>query len=109
VTRISFWQPAGEHERFASHAFDGAIGKQVPLLKGPADEDIGLCMLVAAEVAEDGTGVLLTIEVLGSAGPVFSPSAETGGMSFAFTEPDPNSVPRDPLSVSPPRISWKTS
>jgi hypothetical protein len=107
VTRISFWHPAEEHERFAPGAFDRAIGQQVPM-KGPERQDLGLCTLVAAEVAEDGTGVLLTIEVPAGAGPVFSPSAETGGMSFAFAGPDPDAVPRDPLDAKPPRISWKT-
>jgi hypothetical protein len=107
VTRISFWHSAEEHERFALNAWDSQIGKQVPL-KGPGREDLGLCMLVAAKVAEDGTGVTLTIETPESAGPVFSPPSETGGMAFSFADPDPDPVPRDPLDAKLPRITWKT-
>jgi hypothetical protein len=105
MTRISFWYPAENHERFAPHAFDGAIGKQVPM-KSPALEDMGMYTLVAADVAEDGSGVTLTIEAPGSVGPVTSLPA--GTMSFAFREPEPDVVLYDPLNVKPPRIKWKT-
>lgn len=105
MTQISFWQPAGENERFASHAWDGQLGKQVPL-KGPGGEDLGLCTLVSAEVAEDGSGVMLTIEVPDS----FSPdrAIPMSGMGFAFREPEP--LPRETVSLEAvrPRITWKT-
>jgi hypothetical protein len=113
VTRISFWQPAGTYDvpgkgqypqEYAPHAFDQAVGKQVPV-KGPDRQDLGLCTVVAAEVAEDGTGVMLTIEVPENCGLVFSPPAGAG--SFSFREPDPDQVPHDPLDAKPPRITWK--
>jgi hypothetical protein len=106
MTRISFWHPAENHERFAPHAFDGVIGSQVPV-GGQAREDLGLCTVVAAEVAGDGSRVLLTIEVPESYGPVTSQAGGAGGMSFAFTDPDPDLVPRDPVTVKPPRIKWR--
>jgi hypothetical protein len=113
VTQISFWKPAGTYtvpgkgefpQKFAAHVFDAQIGKQVPV-KGPGREDLGLCTLVAAEVAEDGTGVTLTIEAPEGFGP--AGFAAAGGMGFTFADPDPGPAPRDPLSASPPRITRK--
>jgi hypothetical protein len=92
MTQISFWQPAGTYavpgkgefpEKFMPRAFDRAIGKQVPMT-GPGGEDLGLCTLVAAEVAEDGSGVTLTVE-LPPAAARLSPAAQ--GMSFAAKPP----------------------
>jgi hypothetical protein len=113
MTRISLWQPAGTFDVpgkgefpqvFAPGSWDSQIGKQVPCRLG-GDETV-LCTLVAAEVVQNGSGVMLTIELPGSSG-LELPLAP-GDMSFAFRESDPDAMSRDPLDVKPPQISWKT-
>lgn len=54
-------QNAPEHHTFAPGAFDFQIGWTFPLtVEG---RQIDNCKVVAAEVAEDGTSVTLTVEV----------------------------------------------
>ncbi|MEE2040189.1 hypothetical protein Q8791_23510 [Nocardiopsis sp. CT-R113] len=60
--RMSFVQPAGEGSRFAEGAFDGVIGKTIPV-NTPEGRHQG--RVVAATVAEDGQSVELTVEVDG--------------------------------------------
>jgi phage head maturation protease len=69
--RYTIWQPAGTvdipgkgefTERFAPGAFDGTVGKEVPLTY--EEREIGRGRVVSAEVAEDGSGVSITYEVL---------------------------------------------
>lgn len=59
--RIQVEQPASDGSTFAPDAFASQIGKTVRLnIEGaPASE----CKVVAAEVAEDGASVVLTLEV----------------------------------------------
>jgi hypothetical protein len=102
MAEASFWQPAEGDEQFMPGAFDAQIGKQVPV-KGPGGEHLGLGTLVSADVGEDGSGVMLVFSLPEDRVPEL-PAPETGGMSFAFAEPDPDLVPRDPLSAKPPRI-----
>lgn len=67
--RLEIWQPAGTFdvpgkgeftERFAPHSWDSQVGKKVPLKV--AGRQVGTGTLVAAKVADDGSGVTLTIE-----------------------------------------------
>lgn len=70
-TRYTAWEPAptdyvpgkGEvRSRFAPGSWDRQVGKVVPLkVEGT---EVAQVRLVAAEVAEDGSGVSLTYEVL---------------------------------------------
>lgn len=54
-------QQAPEHHAFAPGAFDSQIGETFPLtVEG---RQIDNCKVVAAEVAEDGASVTLTLEV----------------------------------------------
>lgn len=54
-------QQAPEHHTFAPDVFDSQIGKTVPL--AVEGRQIDNCKVVAAEVAEDGASVTLTVEV----------------------------------------------
>lgn len=68
MTRYTMTIPAGEHERFAPHSWDSQIGREVQIVlretdDGPVIAAMGRGRVVAAEVAEDGTSVTLTIEV----------------------------------------------
>lgn len=69
--RYEVWEPAGTFEvpgkgefpqRFASGAFDRSIGKVVPLKI--EQRAVGHIRLLAAKVAEDGSGVALTYEIV---------------------------------------------
>ena len=77
--KVELRQPAGEHERFAPHSWDGQIGKRVPFKV--AGVQIGTATLLAAMVSEDGSEVLLTLDIPVTAGD--SPS----GFGFHFEEP----------------------
>ena len=105
MNQIRFWEPAEENERFASDSWNSQIGKQVPI-RGPGGQDMGLVTLIAAEVAADGSGVTLTIEMPDDSHPDHEIPAS--GMSFSFREPEP--LPREtvPLEAGRPRITWKT-
>jgi hypothetical protein len=59
--RLTFRQLAEDHTVFAPDAFAGVIGQRVPLTM--AGERIGTALLLAAEVAEDGRSVSLTVQV----------------------------------------------
>jgi hypothetical protein len=59
--RISFDHPAEAGERFAPDAFDVSVGKEVRL--SVQGRPSGTCRLVAAEVASDGSSVMLTYDV----------------------------------------------
>lgn len=61
--RFRFMHRAEEFERFALNAFDGAIGKPFTLNHLGKTKHQGT--LVAAEVAEDGRSVELTVDVPG--------------------------------------------
>lgn len=67
--RISCWQPAGlVHvpgkgdfpERFAPGAFDSVIGTEVPMTLN--QREIGRATVISADVDDDGSGVMLTLE-----------------------------------------------
>ena len=100
MSQLSFWEPAGENERFDPHAWDSQIGNQVPFRPGP-----GSCTLIAAEVAGDGSGVTLTIEIPDDFPP--DKAIPMSGMSFAFREAKPEPWATVPLEVVRPRIRWK--
>jgi hypothetical protein len=80
---------AAEHERFAPGAFDRTVGSQVPVnLRetdgGPVLGSLGTGTVTAADVAEDGTSVTLTVEVDGvSLGRTVPP--DLSPFSFRFT------------------------
>lgn len=60
--RIEVEQPAEPGTTFALDAFDSQIGRTVPMnIAGRAVD--GGCKVVAAEVADDGRSVSLTLEV----------------------------------------------
>ena len=93
--RVEFHQAAGEHERYAPHAFDGLIGKTVPWnLRETEDSPIlstpGTATVIAVTVDEDGKGATWTVDFEGDA-PVGRQSPLAGftgseGMSFSFRE-----------------------
>lgn len=61
MTRIQLRQPAPAGSGYAPNAFDSQIGKEVPFnIDGNRR---GLCAIVAAEVTEDGSAALLTVDV----------------------------------------------
>lgn len=60
---------AGEHERFAPRSWDSQIGKEVPVNLRQTDDSPVIAQVVrgrviAAEVAEDGSSVTLTVETI---------------------------------------------
>ena len=63
MTRFEIVQYAGEHETFAPQAFDGSIGKTVPL--NVEGRGAGEATLVSAVVADDGKSATLTFELDG--------------------------------------------
>jgi hypothetical protein len=73
-TVITIWRPAGTvsvpgkgsaRQRFHALAWEGRIGQTVLLHR--KGEPVGAGRLVSAIVADDGSGVTLTYEVLGLA------------------------------------------
>jgi hypothetical protein len=61
MTRHVITIGAAEHERFAPHSWDGQLGQTVPFkVEGRHVAD---ATVIAAEVAEDGAEVTLTVEV----------------------------------------------
>ena len=66
MTRFEIVQYAGEHETFAPQAFDGSIGKAVPLKV--ERRGAGEATLVAAVVADDGKSATLTFDLDGPEG-----------------------------------------
>jgi hypothetical protein len=70
--RIQHWQPSGTFEvpgkgefpqRFAAHAFDNCVGKDVPFKIEGVER--GRATVVAVEVAEDGSGATWTVDIDG--------------------------------------------
>jgi hypothetical protein len=71
VVRVEFWEPAGTFDvpgkgefpqRYASHAFDGAIGKTVPL-KHEGGVPVGTATLVEVRVDADGLGATFVVDI----------------------------------------------
>lgn len=60
--RTTAWQPAGPDEVFASGAFDRSVGQLI--VDQYEGRPVGHSRVIAAEVAEDGSGVMLTLEVV---------------------------------------------
>jgi hypothetical protein len=69
--RYEAWQPAGTfevpgkgefQERFASGAFNRSVGKVIPLKI--EERPVGHVRVISAEVAEDGSGVTFTYEIV---------------------------------------------
>jgi phage head maturation protease len=69
--RYEIWQPAGTFEvpckgefqqQFAPGAFDRSVGKVVPLKI--ESRPVGHARVVSAEVAQDGSGVTFTYEIV---------------------------------------------
>ena len=75
--RIEFEQPADPGTTFAPDAFDRAIGDLQTVRVGDQWHEVPL---VAAQVAEDGTSVRLTLELPDGA----LPQASTPPGSFGF-------------------------
>ncbi len=61
--KITLTQRADEHERYAPDAFASQIGKRVPLTIGDPPTSVGDCLVVGAEVTDDGTTVAITYEL----------------------------------------------
>jgi hypothetical protein len=59
--KMSYEQPAPDGATFAADAFDGQIGKEVPVNVPGGGRKTG--RVLAAQVAEDGRSVELTLEV----------------------------------------------
>lgn len=72
--KITFTMYAPDGERFAPTAFDGQIGKQVPVL---ADVGVSQAELLEAKVAADGASAELTVE-----GDLRLPPASVSDFSF---------------------------
>jgi hypothetical protein len=63
VTTIQVRQAADENERYVPGCFDSSVGKHIPFKLGDHPVPGATCKLIAAEVADDGSEVLLTLEV----------------------------------------------
>lgn len=86
--RITFWQSAEDHERYAPHAFDRCVGQTVPWTfketeHGPAISRLGEATVVAVEVADDGSGATWTVDVPDSDRPLGGSGVR---MSFSIPE-----------------------
>lgn len=57
--KVTFRMCADDGDRFAPGAFDGQIGKVIPIL---ADGGASQALLIAAKVADDGTSAELTVD-----------------------------------------------
>ncbi len=82
---------AGEHERFAAGAFDSQVGKSVPFKLG--ETQVADATVVAAEVAEDGTEAVLTVDIP-DAGILQDEIARQSAGLFSFAVPDPKFRPK---------------
>jgi hypothetical protein len=60
--RTTSWMPAAPGEVYAPGAFDRSVGQIIVDKYG--DVPVGHSRIIAAEVAEDGSGVTLTLEVV---------------------------------------------
>ena len=67
TVRITFRLNAGPHERFTESVARSLVGQR-PMLNareyedGPITDDYGHCLIVGAEVVDDGFAVLVTYE-----------------------------------------------
>ena len=62
--RVEFYQSAGEHERYAPHAFDRLIGQDAPFKIGGIER--GRATVVKVVVDEDGRGATWTVDIEGA-------------------------------------------
>ena len=63
-TQIKTYQPAAPGEVFAPDAFESEIGRRIPMtVEGRASNMVAL--VIGADVAEDGSGVLFKMEIDG--------------------------------------------
>lgn len=76
---------AGEGERFARGSWDLQVGKTVPFKLG--DRHAADATVISAEVAEDGSGVSLTVEVPDAPGT--DAIAEQAAGHFSFSPKNP--------------------
>src|SRR5258708_2829131 len=77
--------PAGENERFASGSSDAQVGKTVPFKLD--DRHVADATVISAEVAEDGSGVSLTVEIPDMAGTEAITEQAAGHFSFSPKPP----------------------
>jgi hypothetical protein len=78
--RFQFVQRAEQHERFAPGCFDSQIGKFVPVNVEGAPHGRG--RLVAAEIADDGQSVELTVDTMPPLGDLGLPADLDGLFRF---------------------------
>jgi hypothetical protein len=107
--QIIFWLPAGTYvpgkgefpQTFETHAFDGVLGREVPVTRSNGGQVIGRGILTAAVVDADGGGVTLTIDMAGDVPDL------PQDISFSFREPDPPPRIPAPLTARPPVVRWR--
>jgi hypothetical protein len=124
MTRIEFWEPAGETEvpgkgtfrdKFAPGAFANAAGKRVPFRSRPGGRQLGWVTVVSVVVDEDGYGATWTVDAEFPAAHQdrhallrhmtgVTPGAR---MSFAFRPDDLGSAAWNPLAARPPVVRWR--
>jgi len=64
MTRVEFWQSAGENERYAPGAFAKVINTTVPLkLNGT---EVGRCTIVSVTPDDDGRGATWVVDFPGN-------------------------------------------
>jgi hypothetical protein len=81
--RIEFYQPAGEHERYMPHAFDGIIGQEAPFKIEGAER--GRATVVAVKVDKDGRGATWTVDIAGG-DPGKAAEAQAGRWRFRMPD-----------------------
>lgn len=79
--RMQYTQPAPPGGVFAADAFEAQIGRTVPLTLGGSSLERD-CEIVDAVVSEDGSSVMLTVEVDEDA----FPSETLAGNGFSIAE-----------------------
>lgn len=67
MTTLTFRQPAPKGSRFVHGCFDSWLGSRVPFRV--MDRWVGGCLIVSAQVAEDGSAVTLVVDVPEEAAP----------------------------------------
>jgi len=83
--RVEFHQPAGEHERYAPHAFDRLVGQDAPFKIEGAER--GRATVVAVKVDEDGRGATWTVDIEGELGKG-SMAGFSGDQGMSFSVPE---------------------
>jgi hypothetical protein len=92
MTRITVSQKAPTGERFAPGCFDSSVGKHIPFrIDG---QPVATCELLAADVADDGTAVRLTLETPDGEPSIISSLVveHPNSASFGFAERHPFSL-----------------